>query len=73
MIDEDKDPEIWPATAGYARWLHEQFCKRLPEEVRMHDGIGHRGEPGIDSGFIAAVIRISAVRGLTMGRKSEIV
>ncbi|ESX66630.1 filamentation protein [Mesorhizobium sp. LSHC414A00] len=32
LIDEQKDPEIWPATATYARWLHERFCERLPEE-----------------------------------------
>lgn len=32
LIDEERDPEVWPATATYARWLHEQFCERLPEE-----------------------------------------
>lgn len=32
LIDEEKDPEVWPATATYARWLHERFCERLPEE-----------------------------------------
>jgi len=33
LIDEDKDPEFWPATTAYARWLHERFCERLPDEM----------------------------------------
>lgn len=33
LIDEEKDPPIWPATATYAAWLHEEFCKRLPPEM----------------------------------------
>jgi len=34
LIDEGKDPtEVWPATATYARWLHETFCARLPPEM----------------------------------------
>lgn len=33
LIDEGKDPQVWPATATYARWLHEQFCERLPDEM----------------------------------------
>lgn len=32
LIDNEKDPEVWPATATYARWLHERFCELLPEE-----------------------------------------
>lgn len=32
LIDEEKDPDVWPATATYARWLHERFCELLPEE-----------------------------------------
>ena len=34
LIDEARDPPLWPATAEYARWLHEKFCERLPEELR---------------------------------------
>jgi Fic family protein len=33
LIDEGKDPEVWPATATYARWLHREFCARLPAEM----------------------------------------
>jgi Fic family protein len=33
LIDEGKDPQVWPASASYARWLHEKFCERLPEEM----------------------------------------
>lgn len=33
LIDEGKDPDVWPATATYARWLHEEFCARLPAEM----------------------------------------
>src|SRR3546814_11315848 len=33
LIDEGKDPEEWPATATYARWLHREFCARLPAEM----------------------------------------
>ena len=32
LIDEGRDPDVWPATATYARWLHEEFCKKLPDE-----------------------------------------
>ncbi len=33
LIDEGKDPQVWPASASYARWLHEKFCEKLPEEM----------------------------------------
>jgi Fic family protein len=33
LIDEGQDPQVWPASATYARWLHEQFCERLPDEM----------------------------------------
>ncbi len=33
LIDTGKDPEIWPATAAYASWLHEVFCSHLPPEM----------------------------------------
>src|SRR5690348_14321513 len=44
LIDEEHDPGVWPATATYARWLHEQFCSRLPPEMLWveHPGTGER-------------------------------
>jgi len=44
LIDEEKDPEVWPATATYARWLHERFCEKLPEEFLWveHPATGER-------------------------------
>jgi len=33
MIDEGKDPTVWPATAAYARWLHREFCELLPADM----------------------------------------
>lgn len=33
MIDEGKAPDVWPASSEYARWLHREFCSRLPEEL----------------------------------------
>jgi Fic family protein len=33
LIDEEKDPEVWPATAIYARWIHKKLCERLPDEM----------------------------------------
>lgn len=33
LIDEGKDPTIWPATSAYARWLHREFCERLPPDM----------------------------------------
>jgi Fic family protein len=33
MIDSKRDPEeLWPASEGYVRWLHREFCSRLPPE-----------------------------------------
>ncbi len=37
LIDEGKDPDVWPATATYARWLHREFCERLPPEMLWID------------------------------------
>lgn len=44
LIDEDLDPVVWPATGAYARWLHEEFCKRLPDEMLWvdHPSTGER-------------------------------
>lgn len=32
LIDTGRDPDVWPATAAYASWIHEQFCSHLPPE-----------------------------------------
>ena len=37
LIDEGNDPHIWPATGAYARWLHEEFCQKLPPEMLWVD------------------------------------
>jgi Fic family protein len=34
LIDTGRDPNgVWPASAAYASWLHEEFCSRLPPEM----------------------------------------
>lgn len=33
LIDEGNDPDVWPASETYARWLHKEFCSRLPEAM----------------------------------------
>lgn len=33
LIDTGRDPDVWPASAAYASWLHEAFCSRLPPEM----------------------------------------
>jgi Fic family protein len=33
LIDTGRDPDVWPASAAYAAWLHEEFCSRLPPEM----------------------------------------
>lgn len=44
LIDSGQDPAIWPATAGYAAWLHREFCSRLPADMLLvtHPGSGER-------------------------------
>jgi len=37
LIDEGRDPDIWPASADYARWLHREFCGLLPPEMLAVD------------------------------------
>ena len=32
-IDERRAPDLEPASAEYARWLHREFCSHLPEEL----------------------------------------
>ena len=31
LIDTGLDPDVWPASATYASWLHKEFCSRLPQ------------------------------------------
>ena len=33
MIDSGEDPEDSPASEKYAKWLHKEFCTRLPDEL----------------------------------------
>ena len=33
LIDSGRDPDVWPASAAYASWLHDEFCSRLPPEM----------------------------------------
>jgi len=44
LIDAGLDPDIWPASAAYAAWLHEEFCARLPAEMQWvtHPRTGER-------------------------------
>ena len=33
IIDAGEDPREHPASATYARWIHREFCRRLPDEL----------------------------------------
>ena len=33
MIDMGEDPEDEPTNANYIKWVHHEFCKRLPEDM----------------------------------------
>ena len=33
LIDYGDDPEESPCSATYIRWIHEEFCRRLPDEL----------------------------------------
>lgn len=33
LIDEGAGPDVWPASAAYAAWIHYEFCSRLPTEM----------------------------------------
>ncbi len=33
MIDEEGAPTLCPLSSGYGRWIHKEFCERLPEEL----------------------------------------
>jgi len=34
-IDSGSDEQSWPASERYVRWLHREFCERLPRELRV--------------------------------------
>jgi len=39
LIDAGEDPQdLWPASEGYATWLHREFCSRLPPELLVKPG-----------------------------------
>lgn len=44
LVDSERDPDVWPASAAYAAWLHEEFCSRLPPEMQWvtHPRTGER-------------------------------
>jgi Fic family protein len=50
LIDEGRDPAVWPASVAYARWLHQQFCERLPPDMlwveNQNTGERHEVVPG---------------------------
>jgi Fic family protein len=33
LIDSGADESSWPASQSYARWIHREFCSRLPSEM----------------------------------------
>lgn len=33
MIDEGLAPDIHPISSAYGKWIHKEFCDRLPEEL----------------------------------------
>lgn len=33
MIDEGKAPDICPLSSNYGKWIHTEFCSRMPEEL----------------------------------------
>jgi Fic family protein len=33
MIDRGDDPKEWPTASSYVRWIHYEFCSRLPNEM----------------------------------------
>lgn len=46
LIDEGRDPAIWPASGEYAQWLHREFCGELPPGMPgiENSGTGGRAE-----------------------------
>lgn len=33
MIDEGEAPDVCPLSSEYGRWIHKEFCDRIPEEL----------------------------------------
>lgn len=33
MIDEGEAPNVCPLSSEYGRWIHKEFCDRMPEEL----------------------------------------
>jgi len=33
MIDEGEAPDVCPLSSEYGRWIHKEFCDRMPEEL----------------------------------------
>ena len=33
LIDEKKDPKVYPLSSEYIQWLHREFCSRFPEDL----------------------------------------
>lgn len=50
LIDEGRDPAALPASAAYARWLHQQFRQHLPSDMlwveNQDTGERHEVVPG---------------------------
>lgn len=33
MIDDEQAPDIEPLSSAYAKWIHKEFCSRLPDDL----------------------------------------
>ena len=46
MIDAGEDPQVSPTSAEYLKWLHHEFCRRLPPELLVvkHPKTGRTAE-----------------------------
>lgn len=53
LIDSRQDPAgLWPASGGYVRWLHREFCSRLPPEFLVTRTVDtHRDIPVVPGEF----------------------
>ena len=49
LIDSGRDPDVWPASAAYASWLHEEFCSRLPTGLRSFLAVGASAKCRLDA------------------------
>jgi Fic family protein len=53
MIDMGEDPEDDPTSANYIKWVHHQFCKRLPEDML----VSKHPETGVEARVIPGEFR----------------